>query len=172
MANDPNDRYRLPGVGERIRRLAENPVPTGGVPPRGGHTSPYFNIDVPDGGHMDYASGPDGHGDAHAQHAHHDGHHPTARTYVLVGVVLTVITAVEVAAYYIPAWEGSAVYVPSMLLLSAAKFATVAAVYMHLKYDHRLFRALFTGPFLIAFGTLVGLLFLFGKLALRLGALE
>ena len=36
--------------------------------------------------------------------------------------------------------------------------------YMHLKYDHKLFRALFTGPLIIAVSTLIGLLFLFGKL--------
>jgi cytochrome c oxidase subunit 4 len=168
MANDPNDRYRLPGVGERIRRLAENPVPSGGIPPRGGHTSPYFNIDVPEDAQMAHAGGPHGHGGAHGTH---DAHHPTARTYIIVGIVLTVITAVEVSAYYIPAWEGSAIYVPSMLFLSAIKFATVAMVYMHLKYDHKLFRVLFTGPFLIAFLTLFGLMFLFGKLAIRLGVL-
>jgi len=43
--------------------------------------------------------------------------------------------------------------------------------YMHLKYDHRLFRALFTGPFIVAALSLIGLMFLFGKLALRLGLL-
>jgi cytochrome c oxidase subunit 4 len=161
MANDPNDRYRLPGVGERIRRLAENPVPTGGVAPvPGDPSSPYFNSDAPHGAHG-----------AHGAHGH-DAHHPTAKTYIIVGIVLTLITAVEVSAYYIPAWEGSAIYIPSMLFLSAVKFATVVMVYMHLKYDHKLFRALFTGPFLIAAVTLGGLMFLFGKLAIRLGVLS
>ena len=40
-----------------------------------------------------------------------------------------------------------------------------------LKYDHRLFRALFTGPFIVAALSLIGLMFLFGKLAIRLGLL-
>ena len=35
---------------------------------------------------------------------------------------------------------------------------------MHLKYDHRLFRVLFTGPLIIAVTTLIALLFLFGQL--------
>jgi cytochrome c oxidase subunit 4 len=35
--------------------------------------------------------------------------------------------------------------------------------YMHLKYDHKLFRALFTGPLTIAISTLIALLFLFEK---------
>jgi cytochrome c oxidase subunit 4 len=34
---------------------------------------------------------------------------------------------------------------------------------MHLKYDHKLFRALFTGPLIIAVVTLLALLFLFFK---------
>jgi cytochrome c oxidase subunit 4 len=165
MANDPNDSYRLPGVGERIRRLAENPVPTGGVPV---YQTGLAGEQIYGGAHGG-APGADG---ADAGHAHHDGHHPTAKTYIIVGVVLTMITALEVSAYYIPAWEGSAVYVPSMLFLSAVKFVTVVLVYMHLKYDHPLFRALFSGPFLIAFVTLFGLMFLFGKLAIRLGLLS
>jgi cytochrome c oxidase subunit 4 len=40
--------------------------------------------------------------------------------------------------------------------------------YMHLKYDHRLFRVLFTGPLLIAALTLLALMFLFGHLFIRI----
>ena len=122
--------------------------------------------------HPDHGS--HGHGADHPpseqQHAVH--HHPTWKTYVIVGVILTVITAVEVAAFYTPAWEQSRIYVPSMLLLSSAKFVIVVMFYMHLKYDHKLFRALFTGPFIIAGLTLVALMFLFGQLAIRLGLLS
>ena len=102
----------------------------------------------------------------------HDEYHPGWPTYWKVALFLTVITAVEVSAYYIPAWETSWIYVPSMLIMSAVKFVVVAAFYMHLKYDHKLFRALFTGPLIIAMVTLVGLLFLFSKLAIKLGMLS
>jgi cytochrome c oxidase subunit 4 len=108
------------------------------------------------------------------QHAHgHDEHanHPTAGKYAAIGLILTIITAVEVSAYYYKPWEQSAIYVPSILLLSAVKFVIVVMFYMHLKYDHKLFRALFTGPFLVAGLTLIGLMFLFGKAAIRLGLL-
>ncbi len=101
----------------------------------------------------------------HAEHAHHA--HPTNRTYVIVAVILAVITAVEVSAFYIPAWEESRVYVPSMLLMSGAKFVIVVMFYMHLKYDHKLFRSLFTGPLVLAMITIVALLFLFGQLMVR-----
>jgi cytochrome c oxidase subunit IV len=40
--------------------------------------------------------------------------------------------------------------------------------YMHLKYDHRIFRVLFTGPVLIASLTLLALMFLFGHLYIKI----
>ena len=52
----------------------------------------------------------------------------------------------------------------SLLIMSAVKFVTVVMFYMHLRYDHKLFKALFVGPFVIASMTLIGLMFLFGKL--------
>jgi len=107
---------------------------------------------------------------AAAGHDHEE--HPTWSTYWKVALFLTIITAVEVSAYYIPAWETSWVYVPSMLIMSAIKFVVVVMYYMHLKYDHRLFRSLFTGPLLIAILTLIGLLFLFSKLAIKIGVLQ
>jgi cytochrome c oxidase subunit 4 len=111
----------------------------------------------------------------HSDHAHHGDaahtHHPTAKTYIIVGFFLTLITVLEVWAYYIPAFVHSKAFVPSLLIMSAVKFATVVMFYMHLKYDHKIFRALFTGPFLIAATTLLGLMFLFGKMAVRLGIL-
>ena len=114
--------------------------------------------------------GSDTHAPAAAAHAHHPEElpHPTWSTYWKVALILTIITAVEVSAYYIPAWATARIYAPSMLLLSACKFAIVVMFYMHLRYDHRLFRALFTGPLLIAMSTIVALLFLFGQLAMRL----
>ena len=120
-----------------------------------------------------HAPGAHGHGVDHppSEQAHSAEHHPTAKTYVIVGAILTLITIVEVSAYYTPAWEQSRIYVPSILLLSALKFVIVVLFYMHLKYDHKLFKALFTGPFIIAGLTLVALMFLFGQLAIRLGVM-
>ena len=96
-------------------------------------------------------------------------HHPTWSTYWKVALILTVITVVEVWAYYIPDLVESRLFVPLLLILSAVKFIIVVMFYMHLKYDHKLFRALFTGPLIVAVITIVSLLFLFGQLALRLG---
>ena len=95
--------------------------------------------------------------------------HPTWSTYWKVAVILTAITAIEVWVYYIPSFVASRGFVPLLLFMSAVKFAIVVMFYMHLKYDHRLFRALFTGPLIVAMVTIAALMFLFGKLAVRAG---
>lgn len=106
---------------------------------------------------------------AHGAHGAGDHAHPTWGTYIKVAVVLTVITAVEVWVYYVPAIVASRAFVPMLLIMSAAKFVIVVLFYMHLKYDHRLFRVLFSGPLVIAVITIVSLMLLFGKIAVRLG---
>ena len=93
----------------------------------------------------------------------HVHEHPTWKQYRWVALILTVITAFEVWAYYVPALVASPYFVPLLLIMSAAKFAIVVMFYMHLRYDHRLFRALFTGPLIIAISTLIALLFLLAK---------
>jgi cytochrome c oxidase subunit IV len=105
------------------------------------------------GGHADTAEG-------HAMGEVHE--HPTWKQYKWVALILTLITIVEVWVYYIPAFVASALFIPSLLIMSTVKFAIVVMFYMHLKYDHKLFRALFVGPLIIAGGTMLALLFLFG----------
>ena len=97
--------------------------------------------------------------------------HPTWSTYWKVAVLLTVITVVEVWIYYTPLKETRA-FVPMLLTMSLVKFVTVIAFYMHLRYDHKLFRALFIGPLLIAATSMIGLMFLFGPFHIRIGALH
>src|SRR3954470_21487204 len=105
----------------------------------------------------------------HELHAMGEVHeHPTWREYKWVALILTLITVVEVAIYY-TSFKNSPLFVPVLLILSAVKFVIVVMFYMHLKYDHKLFRALFTGPLIIAMSTLMALLFLFAKLVIRTG---
>jgi cytochrome c oxidase subunit 4 len=103
-------------------------------------------------------------GGAHAPHGEVEHVHPTWSTYWKVALILTLITVAEVWAYYIPSFVAGRGFVPTLLILSALKFTIVVMFYMHLKYDHRLFRVLFTGPLLVASLTLLGLMFLFGHL--------
>ena len=95
--------------------------------------------------------------------------HPTWKQYKWVALILTVITVIEVWVYYIPSFVASRLFVPALLFMSAVKFAIVCAYYMHLKYDHKLFRALFIGPLIIAVLTMIVLMFLFGQLSLTAG---
>lgn len=82
-------------------------------------------------------------GGAHADHAH-----PSPLKYVGIALVLAVVTAVEVALYYIEMPDGLLV---SMLLgLAVIKFGMVAAFFMHLKFDGRLLRRLFVTGIVLA----------------------
>lgn len=93
-----------------------------------------------------------------AAESHAQGH-PTVKTYVLVGFILTVITAVEVAIFYIPALAN--VLIPTLLTLSAAKFIIVVLFYMHLKVDSPLFSRVFFAPMALAIVVVVGMVLLF-----------
>jgi cytochrome c oxidase subunit IV len=107
--------------------------------------------------------------DAHTSTATHTEHaHPTASVYAKVGLVLFVLTALEVGLYEITYGEhagpfGESIrpfFVPLLLLLSAAKFALVAMFYMHLKQDSRLFTGVFVFPLTIAAVIIFGLMIL------------
>ena len=100
-----------------------------------------------------------------AKHAGPAHHHPTGNQYVVIGAILTAITVVEVWAYYIPTVVASPLFNPALIVMSAIKFAIVVLFYMHLKFDSRLFRVIFTGSLIIAICTITALLFLFGKLS-------
>ena len=90
--------------------------------------------------------------------AEHEPSHPSSGTYVKIGLVLFVLTALEVGLYEFTYGEHSGAtghalqpfFVPLLLALSAVKFALVAMFYMHLKQDHRLFSGVFVFPLIIA----------------------
>ena len=99
--------------------------------------------------HDEHASG--GHAHAPAQHAH-----PSAREYVGIAVVLTVVTAIEVAVFYVPALHPF--LAPILLTLSALKFGIVAMWYMHLKFDSRLYSWVFVVPMIFAAAIILALI--------------
>jgi heme/copper-type cytochrome/quinol oxidase subunit 4 len=107
--------------------------------------------------------------DAHATTPAHQEHaHPSAGLYAKVGLILFVLTALEVGLYEItygghvgPSAEAiKPFFVPLLLLLSAAKFALVAMFYMHLKQDSKLFTSVFVFPLIIATVVIVSLMIL------------
>lgn len=118
---------------------------------------------------MDHSHGESALTPAEEAVAAHEHTGPGWSVYWKVAVVLTLITIGEVWVYYIPAFVASRLFLPTLLTMSAVKFAIVVLFYMHLRYDHKLFRSLFTGPLIIATCTLMALLFLFGHLRLGHG---
>jgi cytochrome c oxidase subunit 4 len=99
-----------------------------------------------------------------APHGHGEdvGHaHPGPRTYVIVGVVLAVITLLEVYAYTAEAIRP--ILVPILLVLSATKFVLVVGFYMHLRFDAPLFTGVFGFGLAVAGSVITALLFLFGQ---------
>ena len=97
---------------------------------------------------------PTTHGEQHTEHAH-----PGASEYLRIAAILTVITAIEVAVFYIPAMQSF--LVPLLLVLSAVKFVLVVMFYMHLKFDHPTFTWLFVLGLTIAGAIIVSLMLLF-----------
>jgi cytochrome c oxidase subunit IV len=105
---------------------------------------------------------------AHATDTVQEHGHPSAGVYAKVGLVLFVLTALEVGLYEITYGDhagpfGSQVqpfFVPLLLLLSAFKFALVAMFYMHLKQDSKLFSGVFIFPLIIAIIIVVSLIVL------------
>jgi cytochrome c oxidase subunit IV len=102
----------------------------------------------------------DTHTHAHAPaHEDHTSGHPTWRTYVVIGFILTAITGIEVAIFYIPSM--ARVLVPTLLILSALKFVIVVRFYMHLKFDDRLFGRVFYAPLFLGALVVIGMILLF-----------
>ena len=77
------------------------------------------------------------------------GAHPTEAKYIKIALILGAVTAVEVALYY---WSFSneAANNAVLMVLAAVKFVIVAAYFMHLKFDNKILRRLFTTGFVLA----------------------
>ncbi len=93
--------------------------------------------------------------------AHDEQHasHPNWKFYVIIGAALTIITAIEVAIFYIP--QLANVLVPTLLVLSAGKFVTVVLFYMHLRFDSPVFSRVFFAPLFLASLIVVALIIVF-----------
>ena len=84
---------------------------------------------------------------------------PRVTVYLFVGFVLAVITAVEVAAFYLNVVDWLLVTV--FIVLSLLKFVMVVMFFMHLRYDHKIFSTFFTLGLVLAIGVVLGLITLF-----------
>ncbi len=101
---------------------------------------------------------------ATAEQQGHAEDHPTPRTYVNVAIILSIITIIEVAIVIVEV--PSVILISSLLALSAVKFAFVVGWFMHLKFDAKLYQALFLGGLFLAIAVLLALVALFENFTL------
>jgi cytochrome c oxidase subunit 4 len=74
-------------------------------------------------------------------HAEHQHTHPSDGTYIKVALILGFITGAEVATYYVDV--STELLLALLMPMMIAKFAIVAAFFMHLRFDSKLFRYFF-----------------------------
>lgn len=88
-----------------------------------------------------------------AEHEEHEAH-ASRRFYWMIGGILAVLTAMEVAAFYM---ELGAIEAPFLIALSLGKFVLVVMFYMHLKFDSKIFTGLFAAGMVLATFMTVGM---------------
>jgi cytochrome c oxidase subunit 4 len=81
-----------------------------------------------------------------------NGHaHPSPRQYVNIALFLAVVTAIEVALFYVNeavnmhGWDA-----PVLVTLSFLKFVIVIGWYMHLRFEKSMLARFFTSGFVLA----------------------
>jgi len=84
--------------------------------------------------------------------SHHEPHIPSQLDYVRIAVFLAALTAIEVGIYYFYGSIAKALLIVGLVFLSAIKFATVVAFFMHLRFDGRLLSFIFVTGLGLAFG--------------------
>ena len=113
-------------------------------------------------------STPDQHGAAHSEgidgHGHPDAlvttavhaEHKSTAYYVTVALILAGLTALETSTYWV---DFGPLFMPALLIMMTIKFFMVVLLFMHLKFDNRLFGVLFyAGLGLAVFVYLIALL--------------
>ncbi len=95
-----------------------------------------------------------------SEDAEHEETHPSALEYVQIGVILAIITAVEVALYYLDL--DFTLLVTLLSMLSVVKFGMVVLWFMHLKFDPSLFSILFASGVALTFALFIVVIAILG----------
>ena len=80
----------------------------------------------------------------------HDGEYHEEHSdayYVKVALVLAFITALETSTYWI---DFGAFFMPMLLTLMVIKFVMVVSIFMHLKFDNKIFSYMFYSGLILA----------------------
>ena len=76
----------------------------------------------------------------HMGHAEHEPHIPTDRYFINVALWLALLTALETSTYWI---DLGSVATPALIIMMAIKFFMIILIFMHLKFDNKLFSLMF-----------------------------
>jgi len=97
-------------------------------------------------------------------------HHPTPAQYWKIAAVLAVLTAIEVALFYVDqAFELGALNALMLISLAALKFVIVVGFFMHLRYEKSTLSRFFTAGFILAVALYTIVLTALGVIAIRGG---
>lgn len=101
-------------------------------------------------------------------HAHEE--HPSIAQYWKIAALLGVLTAIEVALFYIDEALGlGGINVVLLIILALLKFVIVVGWYMHLRFERPLLNRFFAGGFLLAVGCYAVVLAAMGIIVIRGG---
>ena len=96
--------------------------------------------------------------------------HPTPAQYWKIAILLAVLTAVEVAMFYINQASDLGILNAAVLLtLAFLKFVIVVGWYMHLRYEEATLTRFFTAGFILAMSLYVIVFAAMGALVIRGG---
>lgn len=99
-----------------------------------------------------------------AEHAHH----PSPAQYWKIAGFLAVLTAIEVALFYIDEELELGILNAALLLsLSSIKFIVVVGWFMHVKYERPMITRFFTAGFVLALGLYLVVLAAMGVVVIR-----
>lgn len=92
--------------------------------------------------------------------AEHAGpEHPSDKQYIMIGLILGVLTLIEVGLYYV---DIGALNNTTLIVLAIAKFFIVAAFFMHLRFDRPILRRLFVTGIVLAIAVYMAYLLTLG----------
>jgi cytochrome c oxidase subunit IV len=86
--------------------------------------------------------------------------HPSAREYVRIGVILAVLTGLEITLYYVNVRHS--ILIPSLFVLAVLKFLLVVLWFMHLRFDDRRYARFFVTGLALAATLYLIVLIIFG----------
>lgn len=96
--------------------------------------------------------------------------HPTPAQYWKIAIVLAVLTAIEVALFYInDAVDLGTLNAVLLILLALLKFVIVVGFFMHLRYEKSTLSRFFTGGFILAIALYTIVLTALGVVSIRGG---